>query len=135
MATDEILIDRDRVIELFLECVEERGSDYQHPAKQCVYFTWEGCPSCAVGWILNRVGLTAAMLEEMGPIQGSLSSATCDPNDAKWTVLWKNLEDIDELPLRFTPEAVKMIGGIQLEQDAGTPYGKILSLLTGGVLG
>lgn len=132
MAIDEIVIDRERVIELFLECVEERGSEYQHPSKQCVYFTWEGCPSCAVGWMLNRVGLTAAMLDGLGPLPGA---GACDPNDAKWTILWKNLEDIDELPLRFTPEAVKMIGGIQLEQDAGTPYGKILALLTGGVLG
>lgn len=128
MATDEIVIDRDRVVELFTECVEKRGREYAHDRTKCVYFAWDGSPSCAVGWILNRVGVTARHFEDLGPIIGTMGTK-CDPNDAKWNLLWPNLENLPDLPLRFTEEAVSTLGTIQARQDYGIKYGGILDAL------
>jgi hypothetical protein len=129
MTTKETVIDAESVAKLFGECVAKRGRDYTHPRTRCVYFEYDGTPSCAVGWMLNRVEVTAQTFEDMGSIPGKyqIGGGVVDPNDARFELLWEHLEMHTQL--RFTEHAVQTIALIQSEQDGMTPYGEILDMV------
>lgn len=94
------------------EVVAAVGEDhFASDAAGCVYRAADGSPSCLVGRILQRLGVD---LDDLFP------PADGDFRHNGYTV---DMLDLDG----FSSEAVTFLSDLQVEQDAGRPWGACLA--------
>lgn len=109
--TDTIHIDRSRALALAREVVAEYGENFRYrwPGEktQCVY-AYDGAPSCLVGHVLHRAGVTVDELHDMA---GAIGEAD------------------DNLPGRvhLDDDANRLLRLMQGHQDGRIPWGQAVT--------
>lgn len=110
-------LDPKRALELLEEVVTEHGSEtvYQkaitawtNGTERCVYTVDDGSPSCLVGHVLVRAGITAERIDEMGINEGTSARN-----------LYLHFDGIER-------DASKVLQAAQAVQDQGRPWGEAL---------
>lgn len=102
----------DETVKILREVVAEKGEDYVYPGAakndipgaRCKYFENDGTPSCIVGHVLARYGLT---LEELTDVHNA------------WTTPAKLL---DLGLISTTPRVIELLAVAQGKQDFGSPW-------------
>jgi hypothetical protein len=98
--------------------VHDKGADYVYPrvarGLPCVNFTDDG-PSCIVGHVLERIGVTAddaKILGINGEISASESCGRLEQAEFRW---------------RFASETLDILEVAQMSQDSGGTWGHALA--------
>ena len=118
-----VSISYQQAVDLLELAVEERGKDFtyiragQTPDDKnsgyCAYYTENGSPSCIVGWVLNRLGITAWQCQQAGVNESSVDELVTN----------------EIIKIDFKTYALLMTA--QALQDAITPWGKTLEIAKG----
>lgn len=94
------------------------ATSYGGPTVSCDYFTEEGEPSCAVGFVLSEHGVSSDVIRDRGLsghfAQNLLSSLRHD------------------IQLEIDDRTITLLSHVQSEQDRGVPWGEAVSETVGG---
>ncbi len=107
------------VLNIAQNVVLEFGADYVYPRSDgsarsdegCVYFE-DGEPSCIVGHVLDRLGVT----------EDSFQDQTSNEFD-----VYQMVRTEPNLPIEFSPDALRFLREAQMMQDEGSPWGVAVS--------
>lgn len=115
--TDRVVVSNDKIVQDFAAVVEG-NEEYLYEApligdrRVCAYFDEEGAPSCIVGHVLARNGLTLDMIKEYDP-DGSFNKYPVD-----WLIS-RGLVACSSLAAWALADAQRM-------QDVGVSWGAVL---------
>jgi hypothetical protein len=113
------------------EFVYQPGTNPENGASSCVYVR-DGEPSCLVGQVLARAGVSIedlAKMDEGTPDSGTEEEPVGDGDgESAFEVLYEN----GALPpyLTVTDDAAGILTHVQSRQDQGTPWGQALASVT-----
>lgn len=115
----DVTLTREEAIRYLREVVDEKGADYVYPLSEhhslCTY-VHEDQPSCIVGHVLYRAGLTVEQLK-------TLDSPGVPVRETSISTLWKE----DLLPIDIDQDAIDALHVAQVSQDSQSTWGEALA--------